>query len=78
MLVQEGCSLTFNNKQLCDRNLGKSTYEKETLTILRAIDLLHPYFMANRFHIKIDHGILKYFLEQKLSSLEKKSGSQKC
>jgi hypothetical protein len=31
ILMQEGHPLTFTNKQLCDCNLGKSTYEKEMM-----------------------------------------------
>jgi hypothetical protein len=38
LLMQEGCPLTFVNKQLCDCNLGKSTYEKDMVTILHAIE----------------------------------------
>lgn len=38
VLMQEGCSLAFTNKQLCDGNLGKSTYEKEMMAILHAIE----------------------------------------
>ena len=28
ILSYEGCPLAFNSKHLCDRNLGKSSYEK--------------------------------------------------
>jgi hypothetical protein len=38
MLMQEGHPLAFTNKQLCDKNLGKSTYEKEMMAILHVID----------------------------------------
>ena len=38
MLTQEGWSLTFTGKQLCDCNLGKSTYEKEMMAILHAVE----------------------------------------
>ena len=38
VLTQEGRPLAFTSKQLCDRNLGKSTYEKEMMAILHAVD----------------------------------------
>jgi hypothetical protein len=50
--------------------LGKSTYEKEMLAILHAVDLWHPYLLGKHFQIKTDHHSLKYFLEQIISSLE--------
>jgi hypothetical protein len=44
------------------------------LAILHAMDLWRPYLLGQHFQIKIDHQSLKYFLEQRCSSLEK----QKC
>jgi hypothetical protein len=39
ILMQEGRSLDFTNKQLSERHLGKSIYEKEMLAILHVVDL---------------------------------------
>jgi hypothetical protein len=44
--MQEGYPLAFTSKQLCDRNLGKSTYEKEMMVILHAIDIWGPYLIG--------------------------------
>jgi hypothetical protein len=71
VLMQEGHPLAFTNKQLFERNLGKSIYEKEMLAILHVVDILHPYLLGKRFQIKTNHQSLKYFLEQCISSLEK-------
>jgi hypothetical protein len=71
-LMQEGRPLAFTSKQLSEINLGKSIYENEMLAIMHAMDLWHPYLLGKRFQIKTDHQILKYFLEQRLSSPEKK------
>lgn len=38
VLTQEGIPLAFSIKQLCDQNLGKSTYAKEMMAILHAGD----------------------------------------
>jgi hypothetical protein len=39
ILMQEDKPLAFTSKQLSKRNLGKSTYEKEILTILHVLDI---------------------------------------
>jgi hypothetical protein len=72
VLMQEGRPLAFTSKQLSERNLGKSIYEKEMLSILHVVDLWCPYLLGQRFQIKTDHQSLKYFLEQCISSPEQK------
>jgi hypothetical protein len=72
VLMQEVRPLAFTNKQLSERNLGKSIYEKEMLVILNALDLSHLYLLGKYFQIMIYHQSLKYFLEQCPSSPEKK------
>jgi hypothetical protein len=74
VLMQEGRPLAFTSKQLSERNLGKSIYEKEMLAILHVVDLWHPYLLGQCFQIKTDHQSLKYFLEQRISSPENKNG----
>jgi hypothetical protein len=71
VLMQEGPPLAFTSKQMSERHLGKSIYEKEMLAILHGMDLWRPYLLGQCFQIKTDHQSLKYFLEQHLSSLEK-------
>jgi hypothetical protein len=74
ILMQEGRPLAFTNKQISERNLGKSMYEKEMLAILHFVDLWHPYLLVQHFQTKTYHQSLTYFLEQCISSLEKKMG----
>ena len=69
-LIQEGRPLAFISKQLCDRNMGNTTYEKEMMAILHATNTWSPYLLGRCFSIKMDHHSLKYFLEQRLSSSE--------
>ena len=40
------------------------------LVILHVIDLWHPYLLGQCFQINTDHQSLKYFLEQRISSME--------
>jgi hypothetical protein len=68
VLMQYGGPLAFTRKQLSERHLGQSIYEKEMLSILHAMDLWHPYFLGHFFQIKIDHQSLKYFPEKQISS----------
>jgi hypothetical protein len=70
VLMQEGRPLAFTSKQLSKINLGKSIYEKEMLAILHVVDLWRPYLLRQCFQININHQILKYFLEQRISSAE--------
>jgi hypothetical protein len=44
--MQEGRPLAYTSKQLFERNLGKSIYEKEMLAILHAVDLWRPYLLG--------------------------------
>jgi hypothetical protein len=74
VLMQEVRPLAFTSKQLSERNLGKSIYEKEMLAILHVVDLWHPYLLGKQFQIKIDHQSLKYFLEQHTPPQNNKNG----
>jgi hypothetical protein len=49
VLMQEGRHLAFTSKQLSERNLSKSVYEKEMLAILHVVDLWRPYLLGQRF-----------------------------
>jgi hypothetical protein len=40
------------------------------MEVLHALNKSHPYLIGRHFKVKIDHDILKYFLEQRLSSEE--------
>ena len=51
-LMQEGHPLAFTNKQLSERNLGKSIYEKEMLVILHVVDLWSAYLLGNDSKLK--------------------------
>jgi hypothetical protein len=76
-LMKDGWPLAFASKQVLERNLGKSIYEKEMLVILHVVDLLRPYLLGKRFQIKTYHQSLKYFMEQHPSSPEQQKGVTK-
>jgi hypothetical protein len=49
ILMKEAQPLAFTSKQLPERNMGKSIYEKEMLVILHVVDLWHPYLLGKHF-----------------------------
>jgi hypothetical protein len=68
VLMQDGKPLAFTSKQISERHLCQSIYEKEMLSIMHVVDLWRPYLLGQRFQIKTDHQSLKYFLEHRISS----------
>lgn len=58
MVLQGWHPLDFTNKKLCDGNLDKSTYEKEIMDILHAMDTRNLYLIARNFQIKTNHHSL--------------------
>jgi hypothetical protein len=75
--MQDGRTLAFTNKQISERHLGKSIYAKEILAIMHVVYLWCPYLLGQHFQIKTYHQSLKYFLEQRPSSQEKKKWATK-
>jgi hypothetical protein len=69
VLMQEGRPLAFESRPLKGRDLHKPIYEKEMMAILRALKKWCPYLIGRHFKVKTDHDSLKYFLEQRLSSV---------
>ena len=68
VLFQDEHPIAFTNKSISGMNLTTSTYEKEMMAILHAVQKWQPYLLGNHFCINIDHKSLKYFLKQWVSS----------
>lgn len=66
VLVQNGHPLTYISKALGVKNQGLSTYEKEYLAILVAVDQWRPYFLQGQLLIHIDQQSLVHLNEQRL------------
>ena len=64
--MQNGHPIAFLSQALCPRNAALSTYEKECLAILMAVDKWRPYLQAKPFVIKTDHKSLLHLTEQKI------------
>ena len=68
--MQEGRPLAFKSRALKGKDLHKPIYEKEIMEILHALKQCQDYLVGRHFKFKTNHDILKYFLEQRLSSEE--------
>jgi hypothetical protein len=64
--VSNGHPLAYVSKALGVKNHGLSTYEKDYLAILIAIDQWRPYFLQGQLVIHIDQQSLVHLNEQHL------------
>ena len=66
VLMQQGHPLAFLSKSLSPRLQGLSTYEKEYLAILMAVEQWRSYLQLAEFQILTDHKSLVQLEEQRL------------
>lgn len=68
VLMQEGRPIAFLSKALGKKHMGLSTYEKEMLAIIMAVQKWRTYLLGHQFIIKTDHQALKHIMEQKITT----------
>ncbi|GKB27941.1 putative mitochondrial protein [Tanacetum coccineum] len=68
VLCQNGHPIAYWIKTLSTKHQAMSTYEKEFLAVVAALDKWKGYFFDRHFKIKTDHFSLKYLLNQKLTT----------
>jgi hypothetical protein len=66
VLLQNEHPLAFVSKALGIRNKGLSTYEKEYMAILLAVQQWRAYLQHNEFLIRTDHASLAHLTDQRL------------
>ena len=66
VLMQDSHPIAFLSQTLSPRNAALSTYEKECLAILMAVDKWRTYLQAQPFVIHTDHKSLLHLTEQKI------------
>jgi hypothetical protein len=64
VLLQKEHPLAFVSKALGPRSRGLSTYEKEYLAILLAVEQWRSYLQHNEFVIRTDHISLTHLMDQ--------------
>ncbi|GKA93365.1 reverse transcriptase, partial [Tanacetum coccineum] len=67
-MQQEGHPIAYLSKALSSKHQSLSTYEKEFLAVLLAVDKWRGYLMDKHFKIKTNHFSLKYLLDQRLTT----------
>lgn len=68
VLMQEGHPIAFISKALGKRAQALSTYEKECLAILLAVEKWRSYLQHHEFTIQTDHRSLAHLSEQRLTT----------
>ncbi|GJZ27288.1 retrotransposon-related protein [Tanacetum coccineum] len=68
VLQHEGHLIAYLSKTLAPKHQALSTYEKEFLAALMALDKWRGYLLDIHFKIKTDHFSLKYLLNQRLTT----------
>jgi len=68
VLMQEGHPIAYLSKPVSGRNQGLSTYEKECMAILLAVDKWRCYLKHKQFVIRTDHKSLLFLTEQKATT----------
>jgi transposase InsO family protein/ribosomal protein L21E len=68
VLLQDNHPLAYVSKALGVKNQGLSTYEKEYLAILLAVEKWRQYLQTSEFVIYSDHRSLSHLTEQKLTT----------
>ncbi|GKB64233.1 glycoside hydrolase, catalytic domain-containing protein [Tanacetum coccineum] len=68
MLQQDGHPIAYLSKSLTPKHQSLSTYKKEFLAVLLALEKWRGYLLDRHFVIKTDHYSLKYLLDQRITT----------
>ncbi|GJV76184.1 putative mitochondrial protein, partial [Tanacetum coccineum] len=68
VLQQGGHPVAYFSKTLAPRHHSLSTYEKELLVVIQALEKWRGYLLDRHFKIKTDQFSLKYLLDQRITT----------
>jgi hypothetical protein len=68
VLMQDRRPIAYFSQTLHGRNLSLSTYGKEMLALVTAIQRWCPYLLGQRFVVQTDHRSLKYLWDQTITT----------
>lgn len=68
VLIQDGHPVAYLSKAVCSKNQALSTYEKECMAILLAIDKWRAYLQHQEFLIRTDHRSLIHIIGQRVAT----------
>jgi hypothetical protein len=67
VLMQDSRPIAFFSQALRGKNLAQSTYEKEMIALIVAVQKWRPYLLGQQFIKRIDQKSLRYLLEQTIT-----------
>ena len=68
VLMQEGHPIAYLSKPVCAKNQAMSTYEKECMAIIMAVDKWRSYLQNKEFIIRTDHKSLLHLADQRVTT----------
>jgi len=68
VLMQSGHPIAYLSKAVCTKNQALSTYEKECMAIMLAVDKWRAYLQNQEFVIKTDHRSLAHITDQRVAT----------
>lgn len=68
VLSQNNKPIAFMSQALSPKHLGLSTYEKELIALLLAVEKWRHYLQPHHFVIKTDHFSLKFLRDQRITA----------
>lgn len=77
ILIQGGRPVAYFSKALGDRNLAKSAYEKELMTVALAIQHWRPYLLGRKFVVCTDQKSLRQLLLQRITTTDQQNWAAK-
>ena len=75
VLMQDKKPLAYFSHKLSPQAQAKSVYERELMAMVLAIRKWWPYLLRRQFIIRTDQRSLKYFMEQRVSTISDCSNS---
>jgi hypothetical protein len=67
--MQEGHSIAFLSKAFKGQALHLSTYEKELLSLVTAVQHWCPYLLGHTFTVRTDQQAFRYLLDQRVGTV---------
>jgi hypothetical protein len=74
VLMQEGRPIAFLSQAITGKNLSRSTYEKEMMALIAAVQKWRPYLLGQKFIIWTNQKSLRYLLDKQSPQMLNKSG----
>jgi hypothetical protein len=68
VLMQDSRPIAFFSQAIKGRNLSMSTYEKEMMALIAAVQKWRPYLLGQRFVVRTDQKSLRHLLEQTITT----------